>query len=231
MEVKDKDMLLTSDIKTEQVTSAPLIHIEEKPAYEFFKRVFDVVCCVLGLIVLFIPLVIVSIIIVIDSPGASPIYTQTRIGKDGKPFKFYKFRSMIPNAEQKLDELLSENEMDGPAFKMKNDPRITKFGNIIRKTSVDELPQLINIIKGDMSLVGPRPPLPREVELYNEIQYQRLSITPGLTCYWQIQPSRNDLSFDEWLNWDLKYISERNFFTDIKIIFKTIGAVVGLEGV
>ena len=129
-----------------------------------------------------------------------------------------------------LDQLLEQNEMEGPAFKMKDDPRITRFGRFIRKTSIDELPQLWNVLKGDMSLVGPRPPLPREVALYTDYQYQRLSVTPGLTCYWQIQPKRNSLSFDEWLSWDLKYISERNFWTDIKILFKTVGAVFGLEG-
>jgi lipopolysaccharide/colanic/teichoic acid biosynthesis glycosyltransferase len=184
----------------------------------------------MGLIILSVPLLIVALIVVIDSPGASPIYVQERIGKNGRKFKFYKFRSMIPNAEKKLDQLLEKNEMEGPAFKMKDDPRITRFGRFIRKTSIDELPQLWNVLKGDMSLVGPRPPLPREVALYTEEQYQRLYVTPGLTCYWQIQPKRNSLSFDEWLSWDLKYISERNFWTDIKILFKTVGAVFGLEG-
>ena len=137
---------------------------------------------------------------------------------------------MVPNAEKMLDDLLDKNEMDGPAFKMKDDPRITKFGRIIRKTSIDELPQLWNILLGDMSFVGPRPPLPREVEMYNKHQFQRLAVTPGLTCYWQVQPKRNNLSFDEWLELDLKYISERSFGTDVKILFKTIGAVCGLEG-
>ena len=173
---------------------------------------------------------IVAVIIVIDSPGASPIYVQERIGKNGRKFRFYKFRSMVPNAEQMLEQLLERNEMEGPAFKMKDDPRITRFGRFIRKTSIDEFPQLWNVLKGDMSLVGPRPPLPREVALYTEEQWQRLSVTPGLTCYWQIQPKRNSLSFDEWLSWDLKYISERNFALDIKILFQTVGVVFGSEG-
>ena len=202
-----------------------------KSSYAFWKRLFDIVCSALGLIVLFVPLLIIAIIIVIDSPGAPPIYVQERVGKNGKVFKFYKFRSMVPNAEKMLDSLLKQNEMEGPAFKMKNDPRITRFGRFIRRSSIDELPQLFNVLKGDMSLVGPRPPLPREVEMYNDYQRQRLTVTPGLTCYWQVQPRRNQLSFDEWVALDVKYIEERNFKTDLKILFKTVGSVFGLNGV
>ena len=203
---------------------------KKKPAYSVCKRILDIFGAVIGLIILFVPLLIVALIVVIDSPGASPIYVQERIGKNGRKFKFYKFRTMVPNAEQMLEALLEKNEMDGPAFKIKNDPRITRVGRILRKTSIDELPQLWNVLRGDMSLVGPRPPLPREVEQYTPYQLQRLSVTPGLTCYWQIQPQRNSLTFDEWLAWDLKYISERSFWTDVKILFKTVGAVLGLEG-
>lgn len=202
-----------------------------KTGYIILKRIFDVFASSVALIILLIPFVIISALIIIDCPRVSPIYTQTRVGKDGREFKFYKFRSMIPDAESMLDELLDENEMDGPAFKMKDDPRITRFGRIIRKCSVDELPQLFNVLKGDMSLVGPRPPLPREVEMYDDYQRQRLTVIPGMTCYWQIQPSRNDLSFDEWLEWDLRYIEDRSIKTDLIILFKTIGAVCGLEGI
>ena len=206
------------------------IYIKNRPIYTFAKRGFDIICSLIAMTVLLVPLLIVALIIVIDSPGASPIHIQERIGKNGRRFRFYKFRSMVPNAEQMLDSLIEKNEMQGPAFKMKDDPRITRFGRFIRKSSIDELPQLWNVLKGDMSLVGPRPPLPREVEMYTEHQLQRLAVPPGLTCYWQIQPKRNSLSFDEWLTWDLKYISERSFTTDIKILFKTVGAVCGLEG-
>ncbi len=185
----------------------------------------------LALIILFIPLLIIALVIVIDSPGASPIFVQKRVGKNGRVFNFYKFRSMVPNAESMLKNLLDKNEMTGPVFKMKEDPRITRIGKFIRSCSIDELPQLINIIKGDMSFVGPRPAIVREVEQYTDREKQRLCIIPGLTCYWQIQPKRNDLSFEEWLDLDLKYIRERNFFLDIKIIFKTVGAVFGMEGV
>lgn len=232
MEVKN-EILITVPIEKTIIKSAEPIaglYINKKPIYTFLKRCFDIVCSIIGLVMLFVPLLIVALIVVIDSPGASPIYVQERIGKNGRRFKFYKLRSMVPNAEQMLDSLLEKNEMEGPAFKMKDDPRITRFGRLIRKTSIDELPQLWNVLKGDMSLVGPRPPLPREVAMYTEHQFQRLAVTPGLTCYWQIQPKRNSLSFEEWLSWDLKYISERSFGIDIKILFKTVGAVCGLEG-
>lgn len=213
-----------------ETKSFQLMILKEKKLYAFIKRCFDIICSFIGLILLFVPFIIVALIITIDSPGASPVYCQERIGKNGKSFKFYKFRSMVPNAEKMLDSLLDKNEMEGPAFKMKNDPRITRFGHFIRRTSIDELPQLWNVLLGDMSLVGPRPPLPREVKLYNEEQHQRLLVTPGITCYWQVQPRRNSLSFDEWLALDLKYIEERSFKTDITILFKTVGAVCGLEG-
>ena len=199
-------------------------------AYLIGKRCFDFVVSLCVSLVLLIPMAIIALIIVIESPGASPIFVQNRIGRDGKVFRFYKLRSMVPNAEAKLEGLLDQNEMKGPAFKIANDPRITRVGRIIRKTSIDELPQLWNVIKGDMSIVGPRPPLPREVEQYDAYQMQRLCITPGLTCYWQIQPRRNNLDFDEWLELDLKYIRERSFRTDWKIIFKTFGAMFGMNG-
>lgn len=196
-----------------------------------FKRVADVVLSLMGLIILLLPMLIISIIIFIDSPGASPVFVQKRVGKGGKEFRFFKFRSMIPNAENKLGELLSQNEMQGPAFKMENDPRITKFGRFIRRSSIDELPQLLNVLVGNMSLVGPRPPLPREVEMYNEQQLARLLIKPGMTCYWQTKPQRNSLSFDEWLECDLKYIKEQSIITDTKILFATVRVVFGMEGI
>ena len=198
--------------------------------YWVLRRTQDILLSGLALLVLWPVIAIFALIIWIDSPGASPIFAQDRVGRNGKVFRFYKLRSMIPNAEAELDALLDQNEMEGPAFKIKEDPRITKVGRIIRKTSIDELPQLWNILKGDMSIVGPRPPLPREVEQYDEYQMQRLYVTPGLTCYWQIQPHRNDLSFDEWIELDIKYIQQRSFLTDWKIIFGTVGAVLGMNG-
>ena len=198
--------------------------------YWFWRRAQDIVLSVLALAVLWPLMLLVAVIIVIDSPGAGPIFAQTRVGRDGKCFKFYKFRSMCPDAEARLEQLLQFNEMDGPAFKMKDDPRITRVGRIIRRSSIDELPQLWNVLRGEMSIVGPRPGIPREVEQYDEYARQRLLVTPGLTCYWQIQPYRNRLSFEEWVELDVKYIQERSFLTDWKIIFATFGAVLGMNG-
>lgn len=217
--------------KIQENTIDNRIVCESDDKYNRAKRAIDFVVSLGLLVILFVPMAIVALIIVIDSPGASPIFVQERVGKNGKPFKLYKFRSMVANAESQLDSLLLQNEMQGPAFKMKNDPRITRFGKIIRKSCVDELPQLLNILKGEMSFVGPRPPLPREVEQYTEHQMQRLDVIPGLTCYWQIKTNRNDCSFDEWLELDLKYINERSLKTDTIIFFKTFKAVLGMEGI
>lgn len=205
--------------------------LDSKRNYWYLRRAQDIFFSLLALIVLSPLMLVIALAIVIDSPGASPIFVQTRVGRDGKAFRFLKFRSMVPNAEGKLNDLLSRNEMDGPVFKIKADPRITRVGRFIRKTSLDELPQLWNVLRGDMSIVGPRPALPREVEQYDEYQRQRLLIQPGLTCYWQIQPHRNDMSFDEWLELDLKYIRERSFLVDWKIIFGTVRAVFQLNGI
>lgn len=198
--------------------------------YWRWRRIQDVVLSILALSVLWLPMLLMALFIVIDSPGASPIFAQTRIGRDGKPFTLYKFRSMRPHAEKELAELLPYNEMDGPVFKIKNDPRITRVGRFIRRSSIDELPQLFNVLRGDMSIVGPRPGTPREVEQYDDYARQRLIVTPGLSCYWQIQPDRNKLSFEEWMELDVKYIQERSFLTDWKIIFATLGAVLGMNG-
>lgn len=206
-----------------------VLHSAEK--YWPWKRALDVILAIVGLLLLWPAMLLVAIVIVIDSPGASPIFAQTRVGRDGKEFMFYKFRSMRPKAELELQKLLPQNEMTGPAFKIKKDPRITQVGRFLRKTGIDELPQLWNVLKGDMSLVGPRPGLPREVEQYDAYMKQRLFVTPGLTCYWQIQPKRNDLTFDQWLDLDIQYIRERSFWVDCKIIFKTFGAVLHMDGV
>lgn len=203
---------------------------EIKRAYQFGRRAQDILFSALALLALAPFMLLLALIIVIDSPGAGPIFVQERIGKNGKSFRFFKFRSMVPQAEEKLGELLKDNEMDGPVFKIKEDPRITRIGKFIRKTGIDELPQLLNILKGNMSLVGPRPALPREVEQYDEFDRRRLSVKPGLTCYWQIQPHRNSLSFEEWMELDQKYIRERSFWVDWKIIFGTVKAVVTMQG-
>lgn len=203
--------------------------LRSRKRYWLLRRTQDVFFAGIALLILWPLMLAIAILIVLDSPG-NPIFVQERVGRDGRTFRFYKFRSMVNNAEDMLDDLLKYNEMDGPAFKIKDDPRITRIGRFIRKTSLDELPQLWNILKGDMSIVGPRPPLPREVAQYDEYQMQRLYVTPGLSCYWQIQPNRNDLSFDDWVELDLKYIQERSFAVDWKIIFATFGAVFGMNG-
>lgn len=201
-----------------------------KRRYWALRRTQDILLSALALIVLLPFMLLIALLIFLDDPHGSPIFTQIRCGRDGKTFRLYKFRSMYIDAEEQLGGLLQENEMDGPAFKMKDDPRITRVGHFIRKTSIDELPQLWNILKGDMSVVGPRPALPREIELYDSYQRQRMYVTPGLTCYWQIQPNRNEISFDEWIALDIKYIQERSFWVDWKIIFRTVGAVLHCEG-
>lgn len=198
--------------------------------YWWLRRFQDILFSLISIIVLSPVMLITAIAIFIDDPKGSPIFSQVRVGRTGKKFKMYKFRSMVVDAEDRLKELLKNNEMDGPAFKITDDPRITRVGKFIRKTSIDELPQLFNILKGDMSIVGPRPALPREVEQYTVYQTQRLFITPGLTCYWQIQPNRNDISFDEWVKMDIQYIRERSFIVDWKIIFKTVIAVFTKQG-
>ena len=203
---------------------------KEHRLYRVMRRVQDVFFSLLALIVLAIPMLVVALVIWIDSPGASPLFRQDRLGRNGKRFKLYKFRSMTPDAEKKLEEFLEQNEMDGPVFKIKDDPRITRVGRVIRKTSIDELPQLINVLKGDMSIVGPRPPLPQEAAQYTAYQKQRLYVKPGLTCYWQVQPDRNKLPFDAWVNLDLKYIQDRSFLLDWKLIFLTIVAMVRMYG-
>lgn len=204
--------------------------LHTKKVYWFFKRIADIICSFSGIILLSPIMLITAIAIIIDDPKGSPVFSQERIGRNGKKFKMYKFRSMIVDAEDKLEILLDSNEMDGPVFKIAEDPRITRVGKIIRKISIDELPQLFNILKGDMSIVGPRPALPREVEHYNEYQLQRLYVTPGITCYWQTQPNRNNISFDDWVDLDIKYIQERSFWVDIKIIFKTFKTVFTAQG-
>ena len=204
--------------------------LRSKQGYWIGRRAQDIVLSALALVALSPLMLVVALLIVIDSPGAGPIFVQTRVGRDGKHFRFYKFRTMIPNAEDRLKELLKYNEMKGPAFKIRKDPRITRIGRFLRKSGIDELPQLINVLKGDMSIVGPRPPLPREVAQYTPYEMQRLYITPGMTCYWQIQPRRNELSFRDWVDLDVKYIRERSFLVDWKIIFKTFVAVVTLQG-
>lgn len=194
--------------------------------YLYTKRLIDIVGSLAGLIVLSPLFLLVILLIKIESAGTSAFFIQERVGKDGKTFKMYKFRSMVSNAEDLKATLILQNETTGPVFKIRRDPRVTKVGKVIRKTSIDELPQLLNILKGEMSLVGPRPPLPEEVMQYTRYERQRLCVTPGLTCYWQIN-GRSTVTFDEWVRLDLKYIEERCILVDIKLIFLTVFVLFG----
>ncbi len=194
-----------------------------------FKKFLDIMASLILLILLSPIFILTAIFIYIEDPG--PVfYIAPRVGKDGKHFGFIKFRSMIMNAEKVKDQLLDQNESKaGVIFKMKKDPRVTKTGRIIRRFSIDELPQLFNVLKGDMSLVGPRPPLPREVAEYTLLDRKRLHVMPGITCLWQVK-GRSDIPFDEQVQLDMQYIKSSSFWKDVKILLMTIPAVISGKG-
>lgn len=197
----------------------------KKRIYEISKRAIDIIGAGSGLLLLSPVIAIVACAVKFTSKG--PIFfSQKRVGKNGKIFEMYKFRSMVVNAEELKEKLAHQNEMSGPMFKMKDDPRVTKIGKFIRKTSIDELPQLWNVLKGDMSLVGPRPSLPKEVKQFENWMYKRLTVKPGLTCYWQVS-GRNNIDFEDWMKLDISYVEDRNLWIDIKLIFKTIFVLFG----
>ncbi len=212
--------------KSDIISISNSLVLKEKKAYTFSKRFIDVTGAIFGLLVTSILFLVVSIAIKIEDPKGPVFFSQTRVGKNGVKFKMYKFRSMISNAEEKLAELLNYNETSGAMFKMKNDPRVTKVGRFIRKTSIDELPQLFNVLKGDMSLVGPRPPLVREVDVYTDYHKQRLLVTPGCTGLWQIS-GRSNVGFEDMVELDLQYIQKRSVFVDIGIILRTVLVLFG----
>lgn len=197
-----------------------------KKGYLICKRIIDLIASILGLIILSPLFLIIAILIKVEDPKGKVFFSQKRVGQHGKEFYMYKFRSMVSNAEELKEKLMDQNEMSGPMFKMKHDPRITKVGRFIRKTSIDELPQLINVLKGEMSLVGPRPSLPKEVAQFELWMMERLEVKPGLTCYWQVM-GRNDIGFQEWMKLDVKYVHEKSTLVDIKLIFKTFFVLFG----
>ena len=198
--------------------------------YRFIKRAFDIVFSVLVLILLCWLFLIVAIAIKVDDPKGPVFFEQERVGKDGRNFRMWKFRSMVSDAEARLEGLRAKNEKTGPVFKMKDDPRVTRVGRFIRKTSIDELPQFLNVFLGDMSVVGPRPALPKEVATYSSRQKQRLLVKPGLTCFWQTRRNRDAISFDEWVELDLLYIKKCSAWTDFKLIIQTVGVVLTAQG-
>ena len=201
--------------------------LPERRNYHFWKRTMDIALSG-GALALLSPLFLLTAAAVkLSSPGPV-LCVQTRIGKEGVPFPMYKFRSMYIHGEEMLKDLQQANERDGPAFKMKNDPRITPLGRILRKLCIDEMPQFFNVLRGEMSLVGPRPPLPSEVEEYEPWHYRRFDAKPGLTCYWQV--SDRNMSFDEWVDMDIRYIQERCLAADVKLLWRTASVVLRGKG-
>ena len=198
--------------------------------YRFIKRAFDIVFSAAVLVCLSWLFAIIAIAIKVDDPKGPVIFKQTRVGKDGREFEMYKFRSMCVDAEERLAELKELNEKTGPVFKMAEDPRVTRVGHVIRKLSVDELPQFVNVLKGDMSIVGPRPALPKEVATYTPRQRQRLLVRSGLTCYWQTRRNRDSITFDEWVGLDLMYIKQCSIWSDFKLVIQTVGVVLTAQG-
>ena len=195
---------------------------------ERLKRLLDVVLATLGLVATLPIWLGIAVAIMLDSPGPA-LFVQERVGIHGRRFRFYKFRSMYTDAEQRLAEVLVQNEIDGPVFKMRNDPRVSRVGAFLRRTSLDELPQLINVLKGEMSLVGPRPPLPREVEQYRPGDAVRLSVKPGLTCLWQIR-GRSQVGFDLWMEYDREYVRNLSLLLDLQILLRTVWVVINCRG-
>lgn len=202
-----------------------LMKVKPSKLYLYLKRIMDIFGALIGIIILSPLCLVIAILIKLDSTGPI-IFSQERVGLNGKKFKMYKFRSMVVNAEELKEKLKKRNERKGPMFKIKQDPRVTKIGRFIRRTSIDELPQLINVLKGEMSLVGPRPSLPKEVMQFETWMLERLDVKPGLTCYWQVQ-GRDDIPFKEWMELDIKYVRERDIWIDIKLIFKTFTVLIG----
>ncbi|OFI48590.1 UDP-phosphate galactose phosphotransferase [Floricoccus tropicus] len=203
--------------------------LDSKRNTKLAKRVMDIGLSTIGLIVAAPIITVTAIAMKLEEPKGPIFFSQTRVGENENEFKIFKVRSMCVDAEDKLEYLLKQNEVDGAMFKMKEDPRVTKVGRFIRKTSIDELPQLWNVLKGDMSLVGPRPPLPREVEKYTTYDKQRLLVKPGCTGLWQVS-GRNEMGFDEMVELDLHYINNLSLTNDSKIILKTVGVILKPNG-
>ncbi|MEC0239275.1 exopolysaccharide biosynthesis polyprenyl glycosylphosphotransferase [Paenibacillus dokdonensis] len=211
-----------------QFEATPLFEMKNRNLFLISKRIQDVCFSLLGLLLLSPLLLLIALLIKAEDPKGAVIFAQTRVGKNGKVFKMYKFRSMVSDAETMLGKLMDQNEIRGAMFKMRNDPRITRVGRFIRKTSLDELPQLLNVLMGNMSLVGPRPPLPREVDDYTSYDMMRLLVVPGCTGLWQIS-GRNHVGFQEMVELDLEYIRNQSLMKDIIIMFKTVKVLFGAD--
>ena len=216
--------------QSDEGTLASVSRLQRRYGYRFVKRLFDIAFSLLVFALFWWLYVIVAIAIKIDDPAGPVFFVQERMGKNGVPFKMFKFRSMYADAEERLAELKDLNEKDGPVLKIKDDPRITRVGHFIRKTSIDELPQFFNVLLGNMSIVGPRPALRRETDLYTPHQRERLLVKPGITCYWQTRKNRDEIGFDEWVGLDLLYIKKCSILTDLKLIIQTVGVVLTAQG-
>lgn len=224
-QTKVSDQIASDPLITAQGRTINMVKLRQKYWFFVVKRLGDIICSSIGLVILSPLFLVIAILMKLEEPKGPIFFSQTRIGLNEKPFKMYKIRSMVTNAEELLEDLLDENEVEGAMFKMKEDPRVTKIGKTIRKFSIDELPQLWNVIKGDMSLIGPRPPLEREVAEYTPYDKQRLVIKPGCTGLWQVS-GRNDLDFDEMVELDMKYIQNLSLRTDLWILFKTVWVMI-----
>lgn len=225
--VEKQTTVVYKPVETNNVNTYSTV-LPKRYFYRFVKRAFDILASLLGLILLLPLFLVVAVAIYIDDPGPV-LFFQDRNGKQGRVFRMWKFRSMVRNAPSLRFEMEAQNELDGPAFKLTNDPRITRVGKIIRKYSIDELPQLVNILLGQMSIVGPRPLPTYETEQLTEEQRRRLLVKPGLICYWQIS-GRSNIPFDEWMEMDYRYIREAGILTDLKIMFKAVPAVFSGKG-
>ena len=204
--------------------------LNQRYAYRITKRLFDVLFSLLVIVLFSWLFLLIAIAIKIDDPKGPIIFKQLRVGKDGRTFRIWKFRSMHVDAEERLAALQALNEKDGPVFKIKDDPRVTRVGRLIRKSSLDELPQFFNTLRGDMSIVGPRPALPWEVSTYSEHERQKLLIKPGVTCYWQTHFNRDDITFKEWTDLDLLYIKQCSIGVDFRLVLQTVGVVLTAQG-
>ena len=228
----EKDLSTVLCVKNNGARLAILqrLDITRRSLYWKVKRLLDVVFSLLALLLLSPLFLLIILAILIDDPKAAPFYKQVRLGRHRKPFCMYKFRTMCRGADKMQAELMTQNEKSGPVFKIREDPRITHVGRFLRKTSLDELPQFINVLRGDMAIVGPRPPLPDEAANYSRYHNIRLSVTPGITCTWQIQPARDQIAFEKWMDMDISYIATRSIWLDIKIVCRTVLSVLGKHG-
>ena len=230
MQERRRESLERAEKLKAELGDEPITGTDDRIAYRFVKRVFDIVFSAAVLVVFCWLFAVIAILIKVDDPKGPVFFSQERVGKDGRTFRMLKFRSMCVDAEDKLAELRELNEKTGPVFKIAEDPRITRVGKWLRKLSLDELPQFINVLRADMSIVGPRPALSAEVATYNDYQCQRLLVKPGMTCYWQTRRNRDSVTFDEWVDLDLLYIKKCSVWSDFKLIVQTVGVVLTAQG-